>query len=205
VLAGLIVFGRRRINRWGATDDEAAGALAGDNNVPAPRLGYTRAVSIDARPEVVWPWLAQIGHDRGGLYSYDWLENLFGCDMHSATTILAEHQHLDVGMEVALGPEGYPSFEVQAVDPPHHLVLTAAEPAERATGAGQSPSNVQATWQWTLRAEGDGTRLIVRQRLSCPNAMLPMWLVVEPIGFVMEQKMLRGIKARAEQHLGSLS
>jgi hypothetical protein len=71
-------------NSWGVTEEEAARSLPGDELVPDPRLGYTRAITIQAPPERVWPWLIQIGQGRGGLYSYDGLENLVGCDIHSA-------------------------------------------------------------------------------------------------------------------------
>jgi hypothetical protein len=73
--------------RWGATDDELARPLPGDEIVPRPRKWSTRAITIDAPAEVVWPWLVQIGQGRGGLYSYDWLENLAGCDIHSADRV----------------------------------------------------------------------------------------------------------------------
>jgi hypothetical protein len=75
-------------NRWGVTEEEAARSLPGDELVPDPRLGYTRAITIQTPPERVWPWLIQIGQGRGGLYSYDGLENLAGCDIHSAERII---------------------------------------------------------------------------------------------------------------------
>ena len=100
VLAAPLV--RRRFNRWGAAPEEVAGALPGDDLVPAPQLGYTRAIPIEAPPEVVWQWLVQIGQGRGGLYSFDALENLFGCDLHSADALQPELQNLRVGDEIRL-------------------------------------------------------------------------------------------------------
>ena len=198
--ASLLADARRRINRWGATTVEWAADLPGDDLVPHSRLGYTRAISIDANPESVWPWLVQIGHDRGGLYSYDWLENLFGCDLHSATTLLPEHQQIEVGTLIRLGPEGYPVFTVALLDPPHTLVLSGTDPHPRhhTVDPDRARPEVQSTWQWVLRPESTGTRLLVRQRLSFPTLQAPMWLAIEPVGFVMEAKMLRGIKERAE-------
>jgi hypothetical protein len=197
VLAPLL---RRRYNRWGARPNEVDGLLPGDELVAAPDLGYTRALTIDAPVADVWPWLAQIGQGRGGLYSYDGLENLVGCRIHSADAVLPEHQSLRPGDVVRLGPEGYPSFRVAAVDPPGTLVLLGAGPdsAERTGGTGED--DTQATWQWVLRRVdgGDRTRLVVRQRLRCTRAQRLMWRVVEPIGFVMERRMLHGIKQRAE-------
>ena len=80
-------------NRWGATEADVARSLPGDELVPAPMLGYTRAITIQAPVEQVWPWLAQMGQGRGGLYSYDRLENLAGCKIHSVDHILPELQN----------------------------------------------------------------------------------------------------------------
>ncbi len=192
---------RARYNRWGASDAEVCAPLPGDELVPTPRLGYTRAVSIDAPPAAVWPWLAQIGQGRGGLYSYDGLENLIGCRIRSVDRLLAEHQRLDVGELIRLGPPGYPCFRVHAVDPPVTLVLIGADPRpphEAATA--QAPAGV-ATWQWQLRPErgGRSTRLVVRQRLTVPSRLSVVWHLVEPATFVMERRMLRAIAQRAER------
>ena len=88
-------LGRGRYNRWGATDAEVRAAMPGDDLVASPRLGYTRALSIAAPVERVWPWLVQMGQGRGGLYSFDALENLVGCDIHSVDRIMPEFQALD--------------------------------------------------------------------------------------------------------------
>ena len=96
---------RKWFNRWGATEVELTKNLPGDALVPSPRLAYTRAISINASAASVWPWLVQMGQGRGGLYSYDGLENLIGCDIHSADHILPEHQNLQVGDQILFGPE----------------------------------------------------------------------------------------------------
>lgn len=191
---------RRRYNRWGATDSEVAASIPGDELVPDPLLGYTRAISIGAPPAQVWPWLVQIGHGRGGLYSYDGLENLARCDIHSVDEILPECQDLAVGDLIRLGPPGYPCFRVAALEALQSLVLVGADPAEPNLAAtADSPGGV-ATWQWQLRPlPAGGTRLLVRQRLTYPRSMSLMWHVVEPVGFVMEWRMLRGIAERAER------
>jgi hypothetical protein len=172
-------------------------ALPGDDLVPSPTRCSTRAVTVDASPDRVWPWLAQIGHSRGGLYSYDRLENLVGCQLHSADSVLAEHQQLEVGDLVRMGPEGYPAFAVATVEPGQHLVLVSAD-----THTGESTlhpgSSTGATWQWSLVPTGGRTRLISRQRIAYPPREAPMWYVVQPIAFAMERKMLLGIKARTE-------
>ncbi|GAA4413472.1 hypothetical protein GCM10023168_36400 [Fodinibacter luteus] len=200
---------RVRYNRWGATDAEAEAPMPGDELVTAPRLGYTRAITVAAPPEQVWPWLVQMGQGRGGLYSFDGLENLVGCDIHSADRILAHCQQLAVGDLIRLGPSGYPCFRVDQVDSVAALVLVGADPRPPHFAAGPDSSTGIATWQWQLQptADGRGTRLLTRQRLSYPptKGTSVMWHVVEPVGFVMERQMLLGIKQRVErnQHRGA--
>lgn len=196
-------IGRRRYNRWGATDSELAAAMPGDCLVSRPELGYTRAITVEAPPARVWPWLAQMGQGRGGLYSYDGLENLVGCDIHSADTILAEFQELGAGDLIRMGPPGYPCFRVWQVDPGASLVLVGADPKPPHEAAPADSPAGTSTWQWQLR-EVPGrpwTRLVVRQRLTYPRTagMQVMWHVVEPVAFVMERRMLLGIKERAER------
>ena len=99
-------FIRSWYNRWGATADEIGRALPGDDLVPTPRQRYTRAITINASSDAIWPWLAQMGQGRGGLYSYDWLENLIGCDIHSVDWIVPAFQDLQVGDAVRLGQKG---------------------------------------------------------------------------------------------------
>jgi hypothetical protein len=136
-----------------------------------------------------------MGQGRGGLYSYDWLENLVGCDMHSASRVLPELQQVEVGDLVRLGPEGYPFFIVDAVEPGRALVL-------RGGAAEGQPASIVTTWTFVLDEVKEGTtRLIVRNRLDYPPTLLNrlIWRVfTDPISFVMERKMLVGIKARVE-------
>jgi hypothetical protein len=187
---------RHWFNRWGATPREVSAAMPGDELVPRPKLGYTRALTIAAPPEAVWPWLVQIGHGRGGLYSYDALENLVGCDIHSAAEVLPEHQALMVGDIIRMGPAGYPCFVVTQIEAPTTLVLVGADPT---TGAVSEAPNA-ATWQWRLnRLAGHRTRLVVRQRLTYPTSLSAVWHLTEPVAFVMERRMLLGIQQRAER------
>jgi hypothetical protein len=183
---------RPRMLRWGATEAEARRALPGDDLVPQPKRMATRAVTIQAPAAVVWPWLIQIGQDRGGLYSYDWLENLAGCDIHSADGIVPEFA-LKVGDKVRLGPEGYPFFVVLEMQPERALLL----------GAGPAaPERVEGTWLFYLDPiDPAHTRLIVRSRGDHEPTLMNyiMWEgLVDPINFVMERKMMLGIKERAE-------
>src|SRR5919108_5912683 len=90
--------------RWGATDEDLRQPLPGDDLVPNPLTTSTRAITVNAPVEAVWPWLAQIGQDRGGMYSYEWLENLAGCQMRNADRIHPEWQHRAIGEVVKLHP-----------------------------------------------------------------------------------------------------
>ena len=181
--------------RWGATNHEVARALPGDDLARESRIGSTRAVTIAASPEDIWPWLVQIGHGRGGFYSYDWLENafvgLFGGSRtyHSSTTILPEHQHLNVGDFVPAAPADLMGgrlvdvarWKVLAVEPNRALVL-------------------EGWGAFALEPLGDGTtRLIVRSRGPGAWGRLSHYLFWEPAHFIMERRMLLGIKARAER------
>jgi hypothetical protein len=182
--------------RWGATASEARMPLTGDEIVPRPRMRSTRAITIRAPASDVWPWIVQIGQGRGGLYSYDWLENLVGCDIHSADRIMPEHQHLAVGDRVRMGPEGYPFYIVQEIEPEQTLLLQAGDPGTGGLGPG--------SWVLFLQEQEDGaTRLISRQRSDYEPTLINhiMWRgFVEPISFVMEQRTLRSLRQRAETH-----
>lgn len=189
-------------NRWGAQPEEVQGTMPGDELVPAPMLGCTRAITIQAPVEEVWPWLAQLGQGRGGLYSYDGLENLAGCQIHSVDRIIPEYQNLEPGDLIRLGPKGYPCFSVVSSEPGRALIMVSADPKSEqvvsyTTERGKGYSI--ATWQFTLKAlDEKTTRLFVRQRLAFSPDLTLLWRLTEPVSFVMERKMLLGIKHRAE-------
>jgi hypothetical protein len=184
---------RARYLRWGATDEEVNLVLPGDELVPHADLTATRAVTVAAAAGGVWPWIAQLGQGRGGFYSYDFLENLVGCDIHSADRIVPEWQPIDVGDEVNLYPEV--GLIVARVEAGRALVLRGGMPMAHA----RSPYDF--TWAFVLRGQADGTtRLLVRERYGYSRRWAP--LLVEPVefvSFVMSQRMLRGIKERAER------
>jgi hypothetical protein len=191
--AAAIAFLRGRYLRWGATDEEANMAVAGDELLPDADLTATRAVTVRAAAAGVWPWIAQLGQGRGGFYSYDFLENLVGCDIHSAYRIVPEWQAINVGDQVNLHPEV--GLLVALVDPERVLVLRGGVPM----GRTQPPYDF--TWAFILRPGPAGaSRLLVRERYSYSCRWAP--LLVEPvelISFVMSQRMLRGIRERAER------
>lgn len=197
---------QRRYRRWGATDAEAAATLPGDERVPHPWIQQTLALDVAAPPERVWPWVAQIGQERAGLYSYALLENLARCRMRNADEVRPEWA-LAVGDLVRLGPEGYPCHRVVGLEPYRWLLLSAADPktterAPDATDAG-GPAPVTQTWLFHLGRQEGGTRLLTRSRLdvadrsSRANRAIWQW-VTDPVGFVMTRRMLEGIAERAE-------
>jgi len=188
---------------WGATQGEVDRLLPGDELIPAPNIYATHAVTIQAPPSAVWPWLAQLGQGRGGFYSYDWIENMMGLDIHTADRILPEHQDIKAGDTIALAPEGF-SIPAAIVDPGHTLVLHGDT---RNAGAGEAPPMrpgdfLAMTWGFYLLERGDGTtRLIERSKMvwnpSLANSFFYR-LFLEPGAFLMERKMILGIKQRAE-------
>jgi hypothetical protein len=197
--AGLV---RPWLLRWGARPEEATRPLPGDELVEAPRYQQTHAVSIDAPPPAVWPWLVQLGQGRGGLYSYDWVENLFRLELHSADRIMPEFQHLGVGDVVRLVPEDWDAplwLRVVSIDPERSLVLAA--PGERAEAMASGMP--WPSWAFVLEPHGpDGTRLLVRWRSDfnpTPLGLLANKYALEPVHFIMERRMLLGIKERAER------
>jgi hypothetical protein len=191
--AAAIAFLRGRYLRWGATDEEANMAVAGDELLPDADLTATRAVTVRAAAAGVWPWIAQLGQGRGGFYNYDFLENLVGCDIHSADRIVPEWQAINVGDQVNLHPEV--GLLVALVDPERVLVLRGGVPM----GRTQPPYDF--TWAFILRPGPAGaSRLLVRERYSysCRWASCS-WSRLELISFVGSQRMLRGIRERAER------
>jgi hypothetical protein len=188
---------------WGATASETEAPMPGDEIVGRARYRATHAVSIDAPPGRVWPWLAQMGQGRGGLYSYDWLENLVGLDIHSADRIVPELQRLAVGDQIRMVPEATEpdlAFTVTRVEPPYLLVLGPGTSRETAMESRMP----YPCWTFSLRSEGGGagTRLVVRFQSdfepSRTGTLMNKYGLV-PIHFVMERKMLLGIKERAER------
>lgn len=187
-----ILFGRSRQLRWGAADEDVATTLPGDEIVPDADLTATRCITIQRRTADVWPWIAQLGQGRGGLYSYDGLENLVGCDIHSADRIVPEWQSVQVGDQMRLHPEI--RLAVSVVEPGHALVVRGGVPM------GQTPPPYDFSWAFVLREQPDATtRLLVRERYHYTRWWAPALVEpVEIISFVMSRKMLLGIKRRAE-------
>ena len=192
IVAAIAVLRRRQL-RWGATNAESTQPLPGDELVPDPDLTATRAITIHADVEGVWPWIVQLGQGRGGFYSYDSLENLVGCDIHSALQINPGWQRLDVGDAVRLAPEF--ALNVGVAEPPRTLVLKGG------VIPGTAVAPYDFTWTFDLSpVSATTTRLLVRERYAYTS----WWarFMVEPltiVSFLMSQRMLRGIRDRAER------
>ncbi len=188
-IASYFLAWRRPCLTWGATPDEASGGLPGDALLPRPDFVSTRGIEIDAGPDDIWPWLVQMGSGRGGAYTYDWIENLFRLDMHSADAILPEFQGLAVGDVLPLGATG-PRMRVELLEDRRALVVRSDD----------------GNWVWAfiLVPVGTRTRLISRNRIRLGHMAAPVRfayaVVMEPGSLLMERKMLYGIKARAEGH-----
>jgi hypothetical protein len=193
----LTPFLRRRRVRWGASPAEWAAAWPGDDLVPAPRWQALHAVTVWAPAAVVWPWLAQIGQGRGGFYSYERLENLVGCGIRNASQILAEHQDLGAIDGIRLAAKA-PAMPLAVIEPGRGFVLFGG--GNPGTGA---PAAGSTSWGVFVEPAGPGSaRVLSRQRNAWSGdlgaaLLFGPWLL-EPISFVMDRKMLRGMKQRAE-------
>lgn len=179
------------MDRWGAGDDEIAAAFPGDELVPEPASFVNRAITIQAAPEEIYPWLVQIGAEKGGWYSHAWLERMIMCPITNADRIHPEWQNLQVGDKVKMCPaeSGPPAYEVALLLPNEAVVLGHKE-------GGQWVD----LWQFVLLEQEDGsTRLVVRTRTMMAGGF---WTVIHPGVFVMETGMLSGIRDRAETMAG---
>ncbi len=199
ILAGLVVLAVAAlavyewmllpwIDRWGATDAEIAAVFPGDELVPAPLQTVNRGVTIHATPEKIYPWLLQLGADRGGLYSYEVLEKMANCPITNADRIHPEWQNLKVGDLVKLCPKdpAPPPYIVAALTPDRSLVL-----------GHQDNGKWVEEWEFNIVPQSDGTsRLVTRTRTMMVGGI---WEVLHPITFVMEQRLLLGVKERAER------
>ena len=181
-------FTRERVLNWGATEEEIAREMPGDDILPEASLQTTRVVTIEAGPEDIWPWLVQMGpRPRAGAYTYDWVERLLGIDIENRDEILPEHQHLEVDEFLGLNEKGQ-GLKVRMIEPEKHLVVQ------------WIPQ--QNTWTFALYPQPDGTtRFVSRNRLKGSGPLFRAGMVgfMEPGSLVMERKMLLTIKRLAER------
>jgi len=186
---GILAAARPWHRRWGAIDDEIAQTLPGDELSQDSALA-NHAITIHAPVEEVWPWLVQIGQDRAGFYSYSWLENLFRADIHNADEIVPEWQTIEEGGHVRLASADVygdgPLLRVSHVRPGRAFVL-------------------EGWGELVLRpVDKHSTRLLIRTHRSKQSPLMKVlsFFLIEPAHFVMERRMLLGIKERAEKNRG---
>ena len=191
--------------RWGATDDELARAWLGDELVPHPRSGFTHAITIQAPVSQVYPWVAQVGQNKGGFYSYEFLENLIGCNIHNADRLEAEWQVVKIGDLLWMHPKA--GLPIELVDIGHgfvmHGLLNPATGELISSGSCMPAGFINASWLFYVSdARGNRSRFVSRWRLDYPpgfknELMNGRWLL-EPIASIMDLKMLKGVRQRAE-------
>ncbi len=202
--AGLLTpFRRAKRNRWGIDDATAGRSYPGDELIPEPRWSWAHGVEIDAAAADVWPWIAQIGAGRGGFYSYQWLENILGCDVRNAETIHPEWAVREGG-ELRLHPK-VPPLRVLSVRPGRSLV------AFMGPQTGEEKRWIAASWLFLVEPlhAGPGAaercRVISRYRCATSDDLASRLqfgpALIEPIGFAMDRRMLLGIKYRAERRV----
>ena len=194
--AGYIFAVRPWHLRWGATREELKETLPGDDVKSDAGVQVTHAITIDAPPEYAWKWLVQIGQNRGGFYSYDWLENFFDLGIHNTGEIKPEWQQLKVGDWVPSAHKGWlggglddkAGWFVVGLEPNRFLVLR--------------DEIEQGSWAFVLKHVGEKqTRLIIRGRgdaVTTPQRALFHYAIFEPAHFIMERKMLLTLKEKAE-------
>jgi len=180
---------RRWFRRWGTTTDELTRGMPGDGLIPNPTDMSMQALTVDAPPVDIWPWLVQVGYRRGGLYSYDWLDRLFGfLDRPSAVRILPEFQQIAVGDKIPWDRRGT-QMTVGVVEPFRALALS------------YQVGGFMWVWQFGLYPLDEGrTRFVTRGTERVPNTPL-WWLgmrIMEPASFIMTRRFLLGVKERAE-------
>jgi hypothetical protein len=176
--------------RWGASATEASMTLPGDDTLTAPQAGWTNAISIDAPPEQVWPWIAQIGDTRGGFYSFTFIEDRVGSlmgdasyavDYTNANTIVPAWQDPQPGESMISGI----------------LKIAAAQPGEWLLADSVIPEVFGWTWVWQLQParEGQATRLVNRTRIQAAGPDNPVMNVMMGLGgFIMNQRTMQGIR-----------
>jgi hypothetical protein len=200
-IAGALVnpLARARRLHWGLDPDAAARTFPGDELIPAPRWTWTHGIEIEAPASVVWPWVAQIGADRGGFYSYQWLENLAGCGLRNAEAVHPDWE-LRAGDDLTVHP-GMPALRIARLAPGQYFVAHApADPIDVAAGAPWAA----VSWLFLVEPLGPSRcRFVSRYRAASSNDLATRLsfgpALLEPIGFVMDRRMLLGVRRRAER------
>lgn len=188
---------RPRHLRWGASDAEIAQRWPGDELVPRPGSRAVRAVTVNVAPERVWPWIMQVGRERGGFYSYTWLENLIGADIHNVDRLIPGLPERRPGETVWMGPrekfKGMARMVVATLIPRRAMVLVPPPDAERIVKEGTA----SGVWSFVLDPVGPETTRFLMVSLTADPRLID-FVFWEPAHFVMERKMMLTIKRLAE-------
>ena len=201
----LTPFLNERRRKWGATEEEVNRSYPGDDLVKNIKGEYLHAITINAPAADIWKWLVQIGQDRGGFYSYEFLENMVGCKIRNADEIVPEYQHLEVGDSIPMHPSMGSPYKVVAIEPDRALILLLRE--DLVTGKDfepgvKMPEKYQnMSWLFFLDERDDGTtRLISRSRNDWNESLgnKIFYGIFGPVTIEMDRKMLKGIKERVE-------
>lgn len=187
VMAAYLRLARPYQLHWGATDEEVQRPMPGDELISNPKYLATRAITVEATPEEIWPWLIQMGYQRAGFYGYDIVENLGSPrGIHSAQSIVPEFQHFEVGDEVPISPAGGLTFH--SIEPNRHLIWSG--------GAGWGG------YTWALYPiDENHTRLVSRARFNhtwSQPGQLALDLITEFAEHLAIPKILQGVKGRVE-------
>lgn len=193
-------------DRWGMTKDQLDREFPGDHIVPDPRSEFTHGIDIDAPADFVWPWIVQMGKDRGGFYSYELLENLVGLKIYNSDEILTEYQRTKVGDMIPFGPET--AYPLVICEPGSAMVIENHDDLDARKSydpeQGHPDNFLHLTWLWFIEPVGNRrSRFISRNRLNYKSSLknrMTIGLLAEPIVFAMDRKMCLGIKKRAEQY-----
>ena len=195
-------------SRWGTTGEEARADLPGDELVPNPKIRMTWGITINAPLETVWPWVVQIGQGRGGFYSYQFLENITGCEIYNADHILPDDQQLPLETGISLHPD-MPPMSIARYEEKHFFFLHTSMNTKTMgsfdlqQGAYAYPEKfMNVGWGFYLQESGaNQTRFLSRWLADYDPSFgnkIGYNLFLEPIGFIMGRQMLMGVKQRAE-------
>jgi hypothetical protein len=200
---GWELAGRRWAAHWGATLGELARVWPGDELVTNPAAAATHAITIDAPPQAIWQWLVEVGQDRAGFFSYDWLEQAVGADIHNVFEIRPQWQARNPGDDLWMAPRktggGQVRLKFVRVEPYRLMLMVPPADFDVVTQTG---TGATALWTWYLEAlDTRQTRLVMRlqgTRNASPGMRALSYVVLDPAHFIMERKMLLTIKALAE-------
>lgn len=198
VCVGYWNFARPWMAGWGATKEEITKNLPGDEIVTNPKYVTNHAIDIEAMPDEVWPWLVQMGQEKGGLYSWEYLSNLAGSNIHNAGQIIPEYQNTKVGDSFKLHPD-LPALKVMRMEKNKAFVVG----AKYEDGKKIEDVPIAVSWAFILEKTDKGnTRVHVRYISDFKPTLagkLANHYLLEPFHFIMERAMLYGIKERVEK------